>query len=170
MLSTRDMIPPVMSELYSIYAVANYILYSSAQRGQSVSNLRMQKLAYFSQGFALAASRLNRPLFAEDIQAWTYGPVIPVLYRKLKRFANGPITGCLEAPDIIHPSTPEANIIDEVIDKLGHLTASQLVFLSHKEDSPWAETWNNTKYAPISHILMKAYFSYQLTPKPPPTT
>ncbi|WP_218124294.1 Panacea domain-containing protein [Chitinophaga filiformis] len=42
----------------------------------------MQKLVYYAQAWHLVA--FLTPLFEEDIEAWTHGPVIRSLYRRFK--------------------------------------------------------------------------------------
>ena len=62
---------------YPVLAVANKILAygASATNGELVSNLKLQKLLYYVQGFHLAV--FGEPLFEEEIEAWMYGPVVP---------------------------------------------------------------------------------------------
>ena len=147
---------------YSIAAVANSILDEARKRNLSVTNLKIQKLAYFVQGFAL--KRLEHPLFTEEIQAWTYGPVIPALYKKLKHFGSTPITGYLESPDSITDDEEAKNVIKEVMDKLGKLSAPQLVELSHLDKSPWAAAWEKERYSRIPLWQMAIYFEGMLSP------
>ncbi len=62
---------------------------SEPEVGDNVSNLKLQKLLYYSQGFHLAL--FNRPLFEEDILAWEHGPVVREVYRRYSRFGSGAI-------------------------------------------------------------------------------
>ena len=72
--------------VYSVSAVANCILDQGKAQQLEITNLKLQKFAYFAQGWALA--RLDHPLFNEEIQAWTYGPVIPYLYAQAKKYCG----------------------------------------------------------------------------------
>ena len=71
--------------------VAGYFLMK--QRSDEVieplTHLKIQKLCYYAQGFALAI--LDKPLFFEDIEHWKHGPVIPTLYQKYKSYGASPI-------------------------------------------------------------------------------
>ncbi len=128
--------------MYSVEAVANYILSYAREKGiEDMTNLKMQKLMYFSQGFALV--RLEHPLFDSPIEAWTYGPVVPALYVKLKKYGTAPIRDYLESPDVISRGSSGKEVLDEVMGLLGRLTPSALVELTHDENSPWAATWLN---------------------------
>ena len=67
---------------YPVLSIANKILaYGAAanDEGELFSNMKLQKLLYYVQGFHIAV--FNRPLFNEDIEAWMYGPVVPEIGR-----------------------------------------------------------------------------------------
>ena len=55
-------------------------------RGDLMTNLRLQKLLYFAQGWHLA--RFGRPLFDASIEAWPYGPAVPEAYRAYKEYGR----------------------------------------------------------------------------------
>ena len=58
------------------------------QRGDLVTNLRLQKLLYFAQGWSLA--RYGKPLFDAPIEAWKFGPVVREVYNEYSaNRANG---------------------------------------------------------------------------------
>ncbi|MGA7027993.1 MAG: type II toxin-antitoxin system antitoxin SocA domain-containing protein, partial [Candidatus Acidiferrales bacterium] len=70
--------------------VARYFLaLVDEDAGDSLSNLKLQKLVYYAQGFHLAL--YGEPLFPEVIRAWRHGPVVPELYHALKQFGAGPV-------------------------------------------------------------------------------
>jgi uncharacterized phage-associated protein len=58
----------------SIVDVAEHIL---AEQGE-MSTMKLHKLLYFSQGWAMAWT--GKPLFPEDFEAWASGPVCRELY------------------------------------------------------------------------------------------
>ena len=63
--------------------VANYFLsLVDEDQGDSISNLRLQKLMYYAQGYLLALK--DRPLIHEEFEAWEHGPVIPGLYNSFR--------------------------------------------------------------------------------------
>ena len=60
--------------------VARYFLsLTDEDAGELISNLKLQKLLYYAQGFHLAI--FGGPLFPESIEAWQHGPVVPEVYR-----------------------------------------------------------------------------------------
>ena len=44
-----------------------------ANGGECLTNLKLQKLLYYQQGYHLAA--FGTPLFEENVESWMYGPV-----------------------------------------------------------------------------------------------
>ena len=62
-------------------------------QGDLMTNLRLQKLLYFAQGWYLA--RYGKPLFSDEIEAWTYGPVVPEVYQTYKPNGKDGIEGTL---------------------------------------------------------------------------
>lgn len=112
-----------------------FISLSSATDDDSgISNLKLQKLAYYAQGFHLALFD-GQPLFHENIEAWTHGPVVPELYHQYKKFGKGPIEQ--EAADFARNLNPdEIDLIQEVHEVFGQFSAWKLRNMTH-EETPW---------------------------------
>ncbi len=140
--------------------VANYFLtLVDEEAGDSLSNLKLQKLVYYAQGFHLAL--LDRPLFDEPIEAWEHGPVVPSLYRKLRQHGSDPIPLPEEGIDISSYSDELRGLLDEVFQVYGQYSASKLRNMTHVEP-PWVEAHNVSPSTVISHDSMKDYFKTQL--------
>lgn len=126
------------------------------ESGDSISNLKLQKLLYYAQGFHLAA--FDSPLFPETIEAWAHGPVVPEVYRQLKRFGANPV----ELPDDIDLDEVfgerEKELLDEVFSVYGQFSAAALRNMSHDEP-PWKQT---AQGCTISHDLMRDYFKTRI--------
>lgn len=140
--------------------IADFFLRHSAESGDFISNLKLQKLLYYAQGWHLAF--FGKTLFEEDFEAWVHGPVIPAIYRKYKTSGWSPIqvNGHTHKPQL--SSKVEALLV-EIYEKYGSLDASQLERLTHREQ-PWKAARGNL--APdsssrelISQSSMKSYFS-----------
>ena len=116
--------------------IAKKILYKATndEKGELVSNLKLQKLLYYMQGYHLAV--FNKPLFNEEIEAWMYGPVVPNVYNEYSRFGNKGIE-CNETP--ITLSEDEEALFDEVYEVYSQYSAYGLMNLTHKE-KPWETT------------------------------
>jgi len=142
------------------FDVANYFLKrQDADAGDLMSNLKLQKLVYYAQGFYLAI--MDSPLFNERIEAWEHGPVCVPLYHRYKEFGAGsiPIPYDADAYDIFDEKTRE--ILDMVHKYYGQFSAWKLRNLTH-EDTPWVMAHHKGLYTEITHKAMQDYFKTQL--------
>ncbi len=138
------------------HEVAAYLLAKQdADSGDLISNLKLQKLAYYAQGFCLAMH--GRVLFPETIEAWTHGPVVPDLYHAYSRY-EGTALPRPDGVDFELFTQEERDLMDEVYSVYGQFSAWKLRNMTH-EESPWTKT---PKSGVISHKLMQEYFSTQL--------
>ncbi len=112
-------------------AVADYLLVESRERGEVLTNLKLQKLLYYAQAWHLAL--YDEPLFDEDFQAWVHGPVLLSQYHRFKEFGWKPITEAVERPTL--PDRTRAHL-DEIINVFGPETAVALEIMTHREQ-PW---------------------------------
>jgi uncharacterized phage-associated protein len=122
------------------YAAAVYYLAEKAEKeGLSFSNLKIQKLIYYAQGFHLGV--YDCPLFEQKIEAWPHGPVIRPLYHSLKQFgmrniALASLVACLGVQSAEGLSHEQKSVLDMVYDEHGHKKALVLREQTHQE-SPW---------------------------------
>jgi uncharacterized phage-associated protein len=123
-----------MSAIYSAFDIANYFLFKAANDEDFISNLKLQKLVYYAQGLSLALH--NTPLFLEDVEAWTYGPVIPQLYHAYKEHGSNGIPANPDFdPEEIDENT--RSFLDEIYTVFGQFSAPRLIDISHSD-----ECWN----------------------------
>jgi uncharacterized phage-associated protein len=85
---------------------------------------RLQKLVYYCQAWSMAWD--NRPLFGEEIQAWTEGPACHVLWKD----------DDARQGDATRLSDAERATVTAVVDLYNRFTNSQLIALTHRE-APW---------------------------------
>lgn len=113
-------------------AVADHLIALAHQRGESVNNLKLQKLLYYAQAWHLALH--DEPLFPEKFQAWMSGPVIPALYWRFKRY------GISDIPVPAHPAAvlpePTTRFLNEVADEYMPIDEYDLSWMTHRE-APW---------------------------------
>jgi uncharacterized phage-associated protein len=133
--------------------VAKFIVQNSSQ----VSNLKLQKLLYYVQGWHLGLH--GTIVFPERIEAWVHGPVVPDVFFHFRHFRWTPIQ--IEADEVKVDEAIE-NHIREVLKVYAPLSASQLEMISHME-SPWKQARGHlspeeTSHAVITPESMKAYF------------
>jgi uncharacterized phage-associated protein len=116
--------------------VAQCFLYlDDSNDGDGVSNLKLQKLAYYAQGFHSAI--FDSPLFSEEISAWTHGPVIETLYHQYKCHGSNHIP-VEQAFDKDSLTKDEFELIEEVFEVFGQYSAWKLRNMTH-EEAPWLE-------------------------------
>lgn len=136
--------------------VAKYILLiADDDDGDLISNLKLQKLLYYCQGFSLAI--LGRELFSAKMKAWQHGPVVPEVWQAYRDAGSGqiPPPSDFDANSI---SVEERNLINEVYAVYGQFSASKLRNMTHAEP-PWADTDLN---GIITNAKLVEYFSTQV--------
>lgn len=119
--------------------IAAYLVNLSAQIGEPLTNMKLQKLLYYSYAW-YAVETKGKTLFEEPIQAWKYGPVVPVVYDAYREYGADnikEIKGSLSAKiDDFSQS-----LIEDVYKVYGNKNAIELMNLTHSE-SPWIDTFD----------------------------
>ena len=152
---------------YKATEVANKFLEVATGKGARVSPMKLQKLIYFAQGWALAI--VGRPLVEDAIQAWQYGPVVPDVYHAFKRFGSGTIGEPakefdLDSFEFVTPSVPSDDVeaiklIKRIWEVYGDYSAMKLSQMTHAKDSPWDKTYDaGSGRAVIDEDVMREYF------------
>jgi uncharacterized phage-associated protein len=139
----------------SAHDVARYIL----EKKGSMDTWKLQKLVYYSQAWHLVWD--EEPLFGEQIQAWSNGPVVPALWREHKgeftmsRWPKGNISRLTKS---------EKESIDVVLKHYGRRTGLELRERTHREP-PWKLARKRAKAPPgapcrevIRHGDMTSYY------------
>nr|WP_314546725.1 type II toxin-antitoxin system antitoxin SocA domain-containing protein [uncultured Massilia sp.] len=137
--------------------VAAYLITRAMKEDDiGLSNLKLQKLLYYSQGFHLAL--YGTPLFEEQIEAWTHGPVCPPIYREYKRYGSSPIDVAPEVPgDAL--TEDQAELLEEVFSVFGQFSAWKLRDMTH-EEAPWLEYEDEGGVIP--HEALQRYFKTRI--------
>lgn len=124
--------------------------------GERLTNLKLQKLLYYQQGYHLAA--FGTSLFEEDVEAWMYGPVVPVVYDAYSPYGSAALP---EVGDTITLSEDEELLFNQVYDAYREFSAIGLMNLTHTE-APWMNAIPHDRGTVISQSAMTAYFKTQL--------
>lgn len=124
---------------------------------EPISNLKLQKLLYYVQGFNLA--RFGEPLFTEPIEAWLYGPVVPCVYEHFKEYGSQGIL--IEKEEkIVELCKEQDELFNKVYEVYNAFSAIGLMNLTHSE-SPWKSTEHGRGHI-IEHDKLKAFFKTRL--------
>lgn len=118
---------------------ANAFIKLARRDGKKLTNMQLQKLVYIAHGFFLAL--LNDALFDDKIEAWDFGPVIPNLYHKLKKYGAGEVTNLIDTENQIEPDGPEMKIIENVWESYNQFSGEELSAMTHAEGTPWSAVW-----------------------------
>ena len=149
-----------MSMTTSIQAVAHEILQNNKAAKRKTTPLQIIKLAYLAHGWHLAF--FGEDLFPDQVEAWPYGPVIPTLYNKVRKYRGNPIDTELFSNKVNISELPDdqQRVINEVMRVYGKNNGMQLSTLTHKEGTPWSNT-------PLGNVvpneLIKEHFTEILT-------
>ena len=147
-----------MTTSTSVKAVSKVVLQKSST---PISNLKLQKLLYYIQGWSLGLR--NVPAFQERIEAWVHGPVVPAAFHEYRKYRWNPIT---VPTDYVELCSDELCHIEMILNVYGEFSATQLEQFSHDE-APWRtargdldpkESSGNL----ITHDSMKEYFSQKI--------
>lgn len=162
-----------MSKVYDVLDISKYVINRFIEIDRPIDNLQLQKILYYLQGSYLA--EYNDLLFENDIVSWRYGPVVPFVYNKYKKFGaeklsqlqmdvekfyfEDDIEDCLdsnEEDNTISLNLPKDRIdfINKIIDSKSKLTGIAMIMHTHME-SPWKET---DRFSVINTDKLKDYF------------
>lgn len=119
-----------------------YLINLFTKNNKEITQLHIQKLMYFFEAFYMNEKNCDK-LYECNFNAWMFGPVAIPLYKEFKSFGEFPITLTdekIEKGNSI--SDDKKNMLKELYDVFGELTANELVTLTHMKDSPWYKKWN----------------------------
>ena len=141
--------------MYDAQQIANYFLaLCDRDEGEIISNLKLQKLLYYAQGFNLALE--GQRLFREDVEAWTHGPVVRSVYHNYKHHG----TNALPSPedfDLNCLDEETRQMLDEIFQVYGQYSAWKLANMTHIEP-PWKNAIERGQSTVISDDSMSEYF------------
>ena len=134
---------------YNATEICAFFIDAGINEKRYVSNISLQKFLYFSQGLYLGA--YDFPLFREAIYAWEFGPVVKDIYHSFKHFGNNSITdknykyilgnGFLNKTSALQEE--DVKFLIYVWDSFKNYSPFELVELTHDEDGPWYNIYQN---------------------------
>lgn len=141
--------------------VAKYFLFlaRSKNAGDTLSNLKLQKMLYYAQGYFLALH--HKPLFDEKIEAWEHGPVVREVYNAFKKYSSNSIPFS-EIDDFttgfISENKEALDLLPFIFNKYGSLGAWILRDKTHNE-TPWKNAYSLYLNNEISQSSLEEYFT-----------
>lgn len=133
---------------YSALDIAKYVVTFCFRRGNPISNLQLQKILYYIQGYSFALR--DEEAFGEEILAWKYGPVIKEVYDFFSMYAAMPIENSfrIEITDKEFEKLIQVISLDKMV-----CPAWKLVEQTHGE-APWKYT---TELFGMGSVIPKEY-------------
>lgn len=130
----------------------------SVSGGDLMTNLKLQKLLYYEQGFHLAT--FGKPLFPEPVEAWIYGPAVPPVYEKYRPFGQNALPSPENGKEFPLKDA-ELQLFNEVYETYKDYSAIGLMKMTH-EESPWKKAAVHNRGAIISTDEMKNFFKTKI--------
>lgn len=119
--------------------VAKYIVNESTLNKYQISNLKLQKILFLLQRDFL---KQGKEAFEDDIEAWPFGPAVPVVYQEFCMFGANPIQWSY--PQIKFPyDDSQKNDFDEIFSKYRAWDAWDLCEEIHKTGGAWDITYQD---------------------------
>lgn len=121
-----------------IHDACDFIILKMQEAGENLSNLKLQKLLYYTQAWHLAFEK--KPLFDTGFQAWIHGPVSKEIFERFK--SEKSLYSEIEMDDIradfdINSLLEEDKThISNVLDVYAQFSGIQLEEMTHNE-MPW---------------------------------
>lgn len=138
--------------------VASYLIHLSNKIGEPLTNMKLQKLLYYSYAWYLVEKKNLEVLFSEEIEAWQYGPVVPASYDTYSKYGADIIKSVEGDGDLDVVTVDTKKLIEEVFVAYADKTAIQLMHLTHIE-SPWLKTYDaNNFHKTISDDLIFQFY------------
>lgn len=147
-----------LGDPYSVFTIANWFIRKGRQDGAEMSPMRLTKLVFFSYAYNLALN--DRRLFVASIEAWKYGPVLPMLYHEYKVFGSQiiPMTACRSDSGIDVPLRSEdEQFLENVYQVYRAYPTLDLSAITHNENSPW-DVANKRGESIITDEMILAYY------------
>lgn len=116
------------------------------------TNLWLQKTLYYVFGNFYHA--FHRQLFANDFEAWQYGPVVPEAYLLYQKYKKESIPQPIICPAFFDNEDERANLISTIKDCAAQ-PASVLVNKVHKE-TPWISASDNGSMTGIGVVIERS--------------
>lgn len=142
--------------VYKAMDVARMVIaLTDEEHGDHITNLKLQKLLFYLQSFWLA--EYGEPLFAERVEAWTYGPVVPAVYDRFKGYGRAALDVQKEGREMHFAPAERERFFYSVYGVLVQYSASWLTRLSHEEPA-WQTAWAKGNGTEITHEAMRKNF------------
>lgn len=138
--------------MYKAQNIATYIIQYATNKGKNITNLKLQKVLYYVQGYFL--KEYEKPAFNDEIKNWTYGPVVPSVYYNYCSYGSEPLKEN-DNETFGFLSNDHKKLLNNVINSCLDIPSFKLVEQTHSE-APWKNSsWSGL----ISRESILKYFA-----------
>lgn len=123
--------------MYKAMDLSRYIVSKCIDDGYPISNLQLQKILYYIQKDFLSRDEIA---FSDDIEAWQFGPVIPMVYYHYCGYGAMPITILCDNNSI---DDCDKQYVNQIVDSKRVLNPWDLVEETHKPNGAWAQVYRD---------------------------
>ena len=154
------------SQGHDARSIANALISRGIDAAKPRDPLQVIKLTYLCHGWMLGL--YHRPMSKQAVEAWQYGPVIPVVYHGVKRFGRNPVTSPIARP-FGPPLTAdfdefEEDLIEQVFSGYIEFSGIDLSMMTHAKGTPWDIIWHREgRSAEIPDPLIEEHFAAAAT-------
>jgi uncharacterized phage-associated protein len=136
-----------------------YLVKKFKDNNKYITNLKLQKLMYFTECLYLAFDENLKNFFDCNWLAWDYGPVCRELYDRYSNFKINEIVlddNCFELANNL--SERNKLVMDLIYVYFIDYEAFELVDITHEEDSPWSYIYKSKQNEIINKIKSRDWF------------
>jgi uncharacterized phage-associated protein len=147
---------------HSALSIARYFIsLQDEDAGDTISNLKLQKLLYYAQGYYVGLHGAGDPLFRDIIYAWKHGPVVKSVYNHYAHYGAQAIPH-EEAPRL---DSETVKFLDEIYRVYGRFSAWALRQMTHEEE-PWKKHYDpDIKNVEIPKTSLASFFKKNVKKK-----
>lgn len=120
--------------VYSATEIAKYVVNKCTDDKHPISNLHLQKILYYIQKEYLRSGDIA---FGEDIEAWRFGPAVPIVYYE---FAGSGAMLIIAKYDV-NLNFDDKKRIDKIIEEKRLLNPWDLVSDCHRDGGAWSSVY-----------------------------
>lgn len=120
--------------VYSAMEIAKYVVTKCTDDGHPISNLQLQKILYYIQKEYLKSGDIA---FGEDIEAWRFGPAVPIVYYEFAGSGAMPIIVRYD----VNLNFEDKKRMDKIIEEKILLNPWDLVSDCHRDGGAWSSVY-----------------------------
>ncbi|AKK20517.1 DUF4065 domain-containing protein [Candidatus Liberibacter africanus] len=137
----KDKKPP-----YCCLSVANFFIDKGVKSQLPVTNLKLQKLLYFTH--CNIVLKYKKAMLDEEPQAWGKGPLFAGIYHRFKYFYDYKIRLPMALALDVFPEISDRNIINimnDIWDRYKECLGNELSKIAHEAGRAWEKSYGPSK-------------------------